>query len=106
MLKKASHDWYIRHWQGVPLLVWSVLFALVGVWRFSRCALPLHALLIGLTVLGVGVAAYAATCVCVYSTPRYVLPLLVSVFAFGSIVFSNGPGTHINGDGLVGNRAG
>ena len=92
MLNKAKHDWFIRHWQGVPILVWTMLFALVGVLRFRRCALPLDALLIGLTVLGVGVAAYAATCICVYSTPRYVLPLLVSVFAFGSIVFSNGPG--------------
>jgi len=93
MLKKAAHDLFIRHWQGVPILVWFVLFALVGVLRFRRCALPLDALLIGLTVLGVGAATYAATCICVYSTPRYVLPLLVSVFAFGSIVFSNGPGT-------------
>ena len=92
-LKRAAHDWFIRHWQGVPILAWSVLFALVGVFRFRRCALPLDALLIGLTVLGVGTAAYAATCICVYTTPRYVLPLLVSVFAFGSIVFSNGPGT-------------
>ena len=90
-LKKAAHDWFFRHWQGIPLLVWFGLFALVGVLRFRRCALPLDALLIGLTVLGVGVAVYAATCICVYTTPRYVLPLLVSVFAFGSIVLSNGP---------------
>ena len=93
MLEKATHDWFIRHWQGVPILAWAVLFGLVGVLRFKRRALPLDALLIGLTVLGIGAAAYAATCICVYSTPRYVLPLLVSVFAFGSIVFSNGPGT-------------
>ena len=93
MLKKAADDWFIRHWQGVPLLAWAVLFGFVGVLRFRRCSLPLDALLIGLTVLGVGAVAYAATCVCVYSTPRYVLPLLVSVFAFGSIVFSKGPGT-------------
>ena len=79
--------------QGVPILAWSVLFALVGIFRVRRCTLPLDVLVIGLTVLGVGAAAYAATCICVYSTPRYVLPLLVSVFAFGSIVFSNGPGT-------------
>ena len=89
MLRKAAHDLFIRHWEGVPLLVWTVLFAFVGVLRFRRGALPLDVLLIGLTVLGVGAAAYAATCICVYSTPRYVLPLLVSVFAFGSIVFSN-----------------
>jgi hypothetical protein len=95
MLNKAAHDWFIRHWQGVPILAWSVLFVLVGVLRFKRCALPLDALLIGLTVLGAGVVAYAATCLCVYTTPRYVLPLLVSVFAFGSIVFS-GPGTPIS----------
>ena len=90
MVKRAEHDWVIRHWQGVPLLVWSVLFVLVGVWRVRRNELSLEVLLVGLTVLGIGAAAYAATCVCVYSTPRYVLPLLVSVFAFGSIVFSGG----------------
>src|SRR5271166_3364792 len=34
MLNKAKHDWFIRHWQGVPILVWTMLFALVGVMRF------------------------------------------------------------------------
>jgi hypothetical protein len=100
MLKRAANDWFFRHWQGIPLLVWSGLFALVGVLRFRRCALPLDALLIGLTVLGVGAAVYAATCLSVYSTPRYVLPLLVSVFAFGSIVFSNGPKAGTNAPAL------
>jgi len=90
MVERAEHDWVIEHWQGVPILVWSVLFVLVGVWRLRRNELSLEVLLVGLTVLGIGAAAYAATCVCVYSTPRYVLPLLVSVFAFGSMVFSNG----------------
>jgi hypothetical protein len=89
MVKRAEHDWVIRHWQGIPILVWSVLFGLVGVWRVRRNELSLEVMLVGLTILGIGAAAYAATCVCVYSTPRYVLPLLVSVFAFGSIVFSN-----------------
>jgi hypothetical protein len=90
MVKRAEHDWMIRHWQGIPILVWCVLFGFVGVWRVRRNELRLEVLLVGLTILGIGAAAYAATCVCVYSTPRYVLPLLVSVFAFGSIVFSNG----------------
>jgi hypothetical protein len=91
-LKKAEHDWFMRHWNGIPILVWFLLFVLVGILRFRRSALSLDALLIGLTILGIGATAYAANCICVYSTPRYVLPLLVSVFAFGSIVFSNGPG--------------
>jgi hypothetical protein len=89
MLKKASRDLFMRHWEGIPLLVWTVLFAVIGVLRFRRQALSLDSLLIGLTILGAGAVAYGATCVCVYSTPRYVQPLLVSVFAFGSIVFSS-----------------
>jgi hypothetical protein len=89
MLRRAEHDWVIRHWEGVPILVWTVLFAVIGIVRFRQRALRLEALLIGLTVLGIGAGAYAATCLTVYSTPRYVLPLLVSVFAFGAIVFSN-----------------
>jgi hypothetical protein len=89
MVERAGHDWVIGHWQGIPIMVWSVFFVCVGVRRLRRNKLSLEVWLVGLTVLGIGAAAYAATCVCVYSTPRYVLPLLVSVFAFGSMVFSN-----------------
>jgi hypothetical protein len=93
MLKRAEHDWFFLHWQGVPILIWSFLFGLVAISRFRRGSLPLDLLLIGLAVLVIGAATYAATCLCVYSTPRYVLPLLVSVFAFGSIIFSGDSGT-------------
>jgi hypothetical protein len=29
---------------------------------------------------------YAANCVCIYTLPRYALPLLVAVIAFGSLI--------------------
>jgi hypothetical protein len=89
MLAKAARDGFVRHWEGIPIVVWCALFALVGALRVRRNALSPKMLLISLTVLGAGAAAYAATCVCVYSTPRYALPLLVSVFAFGSVVCSD-----------------
>jgi hypothetical protein len=88
MLERAKHDPLVRHWQRIPVLVWCLLFAVVGVWRLRRQTLPPELLLTGLTVLGIGVAVYGATCVCVFSQPRYVLPLLVSVYTFGSIVLS------------------
>lgn len=87
MLEKAEHDLFIGHWQGVPILVWCLLFAAIAVWRLRRHTLPPELLLIGLTILGIGLVVYGATCVCIFSQPRYVLPLLVSVFAFGSSVF-------------------
>ena len=90
ILERAKHDPLLSHWQRIPILVWCLLFAVVGVWRLRRRTLPPELLLIGLTVLGIGVAVYGATCVCVFSQPRYVLPLLVSVYAFGSIVLSKG----------------
>jgi hypothetical protein len=96
LLVKAAHDPFIRHWEGIPILAWCVLFTLVGAWRLKRNAVSPKTLLIGLTVLGLGAAAYGATCVCVYSTPRYTLPLLVSVFAFGSIVFCSSTETDIS----------
>jgi hypothetical protein len=92
MLERAKHDPFLRHWQGIPILVWCLLFAVVAIWRLRRQTLPPELLLTGLTVLGIGVAVYGATCVCVFSQPRYVLPLLVSVYAFGSIVLSEGLG--------------
>jgi hypothetical protein len=93
MLERAKHDPLLRHWQGIPILVWCLLFAVVGVWRIRRETLPPEFLLIGLTFLGVGAAVYGATCVCVFSQPRYVLPLLVSVCAFGAVVLSKGFGS-------------
>ena len=92
MLERAKHDPFLRHWQGIPILVWCLLFAVVAIWRLRRQTLPPELLLTGLTVLGIGVAVYGATCVCVFSQPRYVLPLLVSVYAFGSVVLSEGLG--------------
>ena len=90
MLEKARRDPLIGHWQGVPILVWFILFAVIGAWRLRRKALPPNVLLIGLTALGAGIAVYGATCLGVFSQPRYTLPLLVSVFVFGSSVFSSG----------------
>ena len=92
MLERAKHDPFLRHWQRIPILVWCLLFAVVGGWRMRRETLPPELLLIGLTFLGIGVAVYGATCVCVFSEPRYVLPLLVSVYAFGAIALSKGAG--------------
>jgi hypothetical protein len=85
-LEHATKDFMIRHWRWLPILLWTVLFLGIGTWRARRGLLPVSYLLIGLSLLGVGVAIYSANCVFIYAMPRYALPLLVTVIAFGSLV--------------------
>jgi len=85
-LERATKDNMIRHWRWIPILVWTLLFIGIATWRTLRGVLPGSHLFIGLSLLAVGVMIYAANCVCIYAMPRYALPLLVSVIAFGTIV--------------------
>jgi hypothetical protein len=85
-LGRATADTMIRHWRWLPILVWTLLFVGFGVWRAARGFLPGRYLFIGLSILGVGTLVYAANCVCIYTLPRYALPLLVAVMAFGCLV--------------------
>lgn len=85
-LDRAFHDNFIRHWRFVPIGAWVALFFGIGALRFYRRSLPFELALVGLTMFGIGLVTYAANCVCNYSMPRYVLPLLVAVFACGAVV--------------------
>jgi hypothetical protein len=85
-LERATADNMIRHWRWLPILVWTLLFLGFGVWRTARGFLPGRYLFIGLSILGIGTVVYAANCVCIYTLPRYALPLLVAVIAFGCLV--------------------
>jgi hypothetical protein len=85
-LARATKDIMIRHWRWMPILVWSLLFIGIGAWRFARGLLPGRYLFIGLSLWAAGTLVYAANCVCIYTLPRYALPLLVAVIAFGSLV--------------------
>ena len=85
-LARATEDNMIRHWRWMPILAWTLLFIGIGVWRAARGVLPRTYLFIGLSILGIGTLVYAANCVCIYTLPRYALPLLVAVIAFGSFV--------------------
>ena len=82
-LARATEDNLIRHWRWMPILAWTLLFLGVGIWRAARGALPSLYLAIGLSILGIGLLVYAANCVCIYTLPRYALPMLVAVIAFG-----------------------
>jgi hypothetical protein len=81
----ADHDNFIRHWRWIPLLRWCFLFGGIGTMRWLRRRLPSGLFVTGLTIFGIGLLAYAATCIFNYSMPRYVLPLLISMFACGTI---------------------
>jgi hypothetical protein len=85
-LERATSDNMIRHWRWMPILVWTLLFLGIGAWRAARGFLPGRYLFIGLSILGIGTLVYAANCVCIYTLPRYALPLLVAVIAFGCLV--------------------
>jgi hypothetical protein len=85
-LERATRDNIIRHWRWMPILVWMLLFLGFGVWRAMRGFLPGRYLFIGLSILAIGTSVYAANCVCIYTLPRYALPLLVAVIAFGCLV--------------------
>jgi hypothetical protein len=84
-LERAFHDNYIRHWRFLPVGVWFLLFLAFGIWRLVRRQLSPELALIGLCIFGIGLVTYSATCILNYSMPRYVLPLLVAVFAAGAI---------------------
>jgi hypothetical protein len=85
-LQRATKDFMIRHWRWLPILAWTILFVGLGSWRARRGLLPGTHLFIGLSILSVGVLIYAANCVFIYAMPRYALPLLVTVIAFGTLV--------------------
>jgi hypothetical protein len=85
-LERATADNMVRHWRWLPILGWTLLFLGFGVWRAARGFLPGRYLFIGLSILGIGTLVYAANCVCIYTLPRYALPLLVAVIAFGCLV--------------------
>jgi hypothetical protein len=85
-LDRATTDNMIRHWRWLPILMWALLFLGFGTWRAMRGLLPGKYLFIGLSILGIGTLVYAVNCVCIYTLPRYALPLLVAVVAFGCLV--------------------
>jgi hypothetical protein len=85
-LARATQDNMVRHWRWMPILAWTLLFVGLGSWRWLRRALPGTHLIIGLSILAIGTLVYAANCICIYTLPRYALPLLVAVIAFGALV--------------------
>jgi hypothetical protein len=84
-LERAFHDNLIRHWRFLPVGVWALLFLGIGIWRLVRKRLTAELALISICIFGIGLVTYTATCICNYSMPRYVLPMLVAVFAAGAI---------------------
>jgi hypothetical protein len=87
-MHKADHDNFIRHWRWMPLLAWCILFLAIGTVRKLKARFSSELFVIGLTIFAIGLVAYSATCVINYSMPRYVLPLLISIFASGTILLA------------------
>jgi hypothetical protein len=84
-MHKADHDNFIRHWRWMPLLAWCILFLAIGTARKLKARFSSELFVVGLTIFAIGLVTYTATCVINYSMPRYVLPLLISIFACGTI---------------------
>jgi hypothetical protein len=87
-LDRAFHDNFIRHWRFIPIAVWGFLFAGIGIWRTMRGKISIDLSIAAACVFGIGLAVYAATCVCNLSQPRYVLPLWVGTVAAGCILIA------------------
>jgi hypothetical protein len=85
-LERATTDNMIRHWRWLPILAWTLWFIGFGIWRAVRGVLSGTYLFVGLSILVIGTLVYAGNCVCIYTLPRYALPLLVAVMAFGCLV--------------------
>ena len=85
-LERAYHDNYLRHWRFIPLGVWCLLFASIGVWRAVQRKLASELFIVAVCMFGIGFAVYIATCVCNLTQPRYVLPLWVGIVASGCIL--------------------
>jgi hypothetical protein len=84
-MHKADHDNFIRHWRWMPVLAWCAVFLGIGIVRKLKARFSSELFVIGATIFAIGLLAYSATCVINYSMPRYVLPLLISIFACGTI---------------------
>jgi hypothetical protein len=93
MLAAVDGDPFINHWQCLPILFWCLLFVAIGVARLKRRSLSQSLFLVALSFIAIGTAAELATCILAYATPRYTLPLLVSVFAAGCVLLF-GPNPH------------
>jgi hypothetical protein len=87
-LNRALHDNYIRHWRFMPIAVWCLLFLTIGVWRMLRGTLPVDLAVTALSIFGIGLAVYVATCVCNITQPRYVLPFWVGTVAAGCLLMA------------------
>lgn len=83
---RALHDNFIRHWRFIPIGAWCSIFIIVGCIRLHRRQLPCDLAIIALCIFGIGFLVYFVTCFINFSQPRYVLPLLVSTIAAGSIL--------------------
>jgi len=103
-MHKADHDNFIRHWRWVPVLAWCILFFAIGIVRKLKARFSSELFVVGLTIFAIGLVAYSATCVINYSMPRYVLPLLISIFACGTIFVAADERSDVRDD-LPGNVA-
>jgi hypothetical protein len=87
-LNRALHDDYIRHWRFMPIAVWCLSFLTIGAWRMLRGTLPVDLAVVAMSIFGIGLAVYVATCVCNITQPRYVLPFWVGTVASGCVVMA------------------
>lgn len=86
MLRTANSDLFIRKWHRLSILRWCLIFLVISTVRLWRKTLSRDFALIGLSILAIGGLACLAYFACVFYSPRYVLPLMVSVMACGSIL--------------------
>jgi hypothetical protein len=92
MLDAVDADPVICHWENIPLIVWFVMFLLIGIVRRLRRTISRLLFFLALSFVAVGAVADLAACVFAYAQPRYTLPLLIGVFASGCVLLFGSEG--------------
>ena len=103
-LERAYHDVWLRHWRWMPFGAWLLVFVAIGIWRSQRQTLAGAGWILAMSMFGIGLVTYAATCACNYTMPRYAFPLLVGIFAAAGVLMGYKE-KHESANGREGERA-
>jgi hypothetical protein len=86
VVRSANSDIFLRKWSRVSNFSWCLIFLVISIVRLRRKTLSPGFFAVGLSILGLGVFSCFSYFICVFYLPRYVLPLMVSVMACGSVL--------------------
>lgn len=94
LIRVVRANIFFKKWHRLPIIRWCVIFLAICIERVRRRTMSAAGFLAGLSIVGIGALCCFLSFVFIFYSPRYVLPLMVSVMAGGSvlsgILMSNG----------------